>query len=224
MPDTASGFRVRFAHDLSPSGERGAAILAWPGDGQLANLIAEAGDRHKDRVGRAFCTQVRRRSAGRRHPAGRRAAARAWRCPRAIRAACSAGRSGGRRQCCARSRGAARRGTARRGGGGRGAPQFAHDLYREVVAGELTAAPSTEINLALGRALLGRPGPVARVAAHLRRPATPGAPRRSKPNGPRSFMSWPPGAHTGLGRQAAGNTANRQRVHWAARSCESGRS
>jgi len=48
-----------------------------------------------------------------------------------------------------------------------GAPQFAHDLYREVVAGELTQAARTEINLALGRALVGRPGPVARVAAHL---------------------------------------------------------
>ena len=46
-------------------------------------------------------------------------------------------------------------------------PQFAHDLYREVVAQGLSAAARAEINLAIGSALRSLPGPAARIAAHL---------------------------------------------------------
>jgi AAA ATPase domain len=46
-------------------------------------------------------------------------------------------------------------------------PQFAHDLYREVVVQGLSSAAGADINLAIGCALRSRPGPAARIAAHL---------------------------------------------------------
>lgn len=46
-------------------------------------------------------------------------------------------------------------------------PQFAHDLYREVVVQGLSSTARVEINLAIGGALRSRPGPAARIAAHL---------------------------------------------------------
>ena len=46
-------------------------------------------------------------------------------------------------------------------------PRFTHDLYREVILDGLAAANRAAINLSVGRALQARPGPAARVAAHL---------------------------------------------------------
>ena len=46
-------------------------------------------------------------------------------------------------------------------------PRFTHDLYREIILDGLAAAARAAINLSVGRALQARPGPAARVAAHL---------------------------------------------------------
>jgi tetratricopeptide (TPR) repeat protein len=46
-------------------------------------------------------------------------------------------------------------------------PRFTHDLYREAVLDGLSAVTRAAINLSVGRALQTRPGPPARVAAHL---------------------------------------------------------
>ena len=46
-------------------------------------------------------------------------------------------------------------------------PRFTHDLYREIILDGLAAATRAAINLSVGRALQARPGPAARVAAHL---------------------------------------------------------
>ena len=46
-------------------------------------------------------------------------------------------------------------------------PRFTHDLYREIILDGLAAANRAAINLSVGRALQARPGPAARVAAHL---------------------------------------------------------
>ena len=50
---------------------------------------------------------------------------------------------------------------------GNAEPRFTHDLYRETILDGLSAQARAEINLSVGRALQARPGPVARVAAHL---------------------------------------------------------
>jgi tetratricopeptide (TPR) repeat protein len=46
-------------------------------------------------------------------------------------------------------------------------PRFTHDLYRETILDGLSAEARAAINLSVGRALQARPGPAARVAAHL---------------------------------------------------------
>jgi len=44
---------------------------------------------------------------------------------------------------------------------------FSHDLYRETILDGLSPADRAALNLSVGRALQARPGPAARVAAHL---------------------------------------------------------
>jgi tetratricopeptide (TPR) repeat protein len=58
---------------------------------------------------------------------------------------------------------------ARRAGviAGTSEARFTHDLYRETILDGLAAPARAEINLSVGRALQARPGPAARVAAHL---------------------------------------------------------
>ena len=46
-------------------------------------------------------------------------------------------------------------------------PRFTHDLYRETILDGLGTAARAALNLSVGRALQARPGPAARVAAHL---------------------------------------------------------
>jgi hypothetical protein len=46
-------------------------------------------------------------------------------------------------------------------------PRFTHDLYRETILDGLAAAARATVNLSVGKALQARPGPAARVAAHL---------------------------------------------------------
>jgi tetratricopeptide (TPR) repeat protein len=46
-------------------------------------------------------------------------------------------------------------------------PAFTHDLYREAILAGLNSTARAAINLSVARALQARPGPAARVAAHL---------------------------------------------------------
>ena len=55
-------------------------------------------------------------------------------------------------------------------------PRFTHDLYRETILDGLAAPARAAVNLSVGRALQARPGPAARVAAHLLAAGAPAQP------------------------------------------------